>query len=201
MRDGLEGEEVTLNVERQPTAPFLTGARFGLRHPVLADARHATSWHDGPFPINQTQAEELLRSTETHAWGSAPEIRLIADAVANGTTVGGAIVERRNDRIGKIRPSSAIWLPFGERDEIHADILALLLPWTLAELDLMVVTIDVPDDHAVTIEQATTLGMREVVRLREHVRRAERRIDLLTFEMVNPAWTHAIACRAEDSHA
>lgn len=187
--------------QRPSTAPFLTGARLGLRHPDLADAKHPTSWHEGPFPLNQQQAEALLRKTETHAWGSAPELRLIADSVTDGTTVGGAIVERQNDRIGKIRLSAASWLPAGERDDIHADILALLLPWMLGELDLMIVTIDVPADHTATIGRATSLGMREVVRLREHIRRPERRVDLLTFEIINPAWAHAIRSAEGDPDA
>lgn len=184
-----------------PTAPFLTGAKLGLRHPVVGDARHATSWYEGPFPINRQQAEALLRATETHAWGSAPETRLIADSVADGTTVGGAVVERQHDRIGKIGLSAAIWHSAAVRDGIHADILELLVPWMLGELDLMVVTVDVPADHGVTIERAVSLGLGEVVRLREHVRRPGGRVDLLTFEIINPAWAHAILGRTEPSHA
>ena len=186
---------------RPPTAPFLTGPRLGLRHPVLPDARHATSWHEGPFPLNQQQAEELLKSTETHAWGSAPEIRLIAVSVTDGTILGGTIVERQNDRIGKIRLHAASWLSLPERDEIHAGILALLMPWMLGELDLMVITIEIPADHPATIERATSLGMRPVVRLREHIRRPDGRVDLLTFESINPAWTHAMARPRDDPDA
>ncbi len=187
--------------DRQPTAPYLTGSRLGLRHPVLADARTATSWHEGPFPISQTQAEELLRSTEIHPWGSAPETRLIADSISDGATLGGAVVERRHDRIGNIRLSAASWLPGEERDEIHATMLALLLPWMLGELDLMVVTVDVPADYTATIAGATSLGMREVVRLREYVRRPDRRVDLLIFEIVNPAWSHTVQDRMEHPDA
>ncbi|CAA9580528.1 MAG: hypothetical protein AVDCRST_MAG87-3297 [uncultured Thermomicrobiales bacterium] len=186
---------------RQRTAPFLTGSRLGLRHPVLADARSATSWHEGAFPISETQAEELLRSTEIHPWGSAPETRLIVDSVPDGVTLGGAMVERRHDRIGRIRPSAASWLPVAERDEIHAEILALLLPWMLGELDLMVVTIQVPADHAATTMRAISLGMRESVRLREHIRRPDDRVDLLTFEIVNPAWNHAVRDPMEHADA
>lgn len=185
---------------REPTAPFLTGDRLGLRHPVLADARQATSWHDGPFPLTPKQAEDLLRKSEIHPWGLAPEIRLIADSVSDGSTVGGAVVERQHNRIGKIRLSAAAWLSPGERDEISAGILELLVPWMLGELDMMVITVDIPADHAATIERATSLGMREVVRLRAHVRRADRRVDLLTFETINPAWAHSIA-RAKDPNA
>ena len=187
--------------QRLPTAPFLTGDRLGLRHPVLADARTATSWHEGPFPISETQAEELLRSTEIHPWGSAPATRLIADSVPDGVTLGGAVVERQHDRIGRIRLSAAFWLADEDRDEIHATILALLLPWMLGELDLMVVTVDVPADYSATTARATSLGMREVVRLREHIRRPDRRVDLLTFEIVNPAWNHAIQDRMEPPDA
>ncbi len=187
--------------DQQRTAAFLTGSRLGLRHPVIADVRNATSWHEGPFPISETQAEELLRSTEIHPWGSAPQTRLIADSTSDGATFGGAVVERRHDRIGGIRLSAASWLPGEERDEIHADILALLLPWMLGELDLMVVKIDVPADHGTTIERATSLGMHEAVRLREHVRRPDRRVDLLTFEIINPAWSHAMQDRMEQHDA
>jgi len=190
-----------LEEHRPLTAPFLTGPRLGLRQPVLADARHATSWHEGTFPLNQQQAEEVLKSTETHAWGSAPEIRLIAVSVTDGTILGGAIVERQNDRIGKISPNSALWLSPSERDDIHAEIIPLLVPWMLGELDLMVITIDVPADHPATIERATSLGMRPVVRLREHIRRPERRVDLLTFETISPAWTHAMSTARDDSDA
>ena len=187
--------------QRLPTAPFLTGDRLGLRHPVLADARTATSWHEGPFPISETQAEELLRSTEIHPWGSAPATRLIADSIPDGVTLGGAVVERQHDRIGRIRLSAAFWLADKDRDEIHATILALLLPWMLGELDLMVVTVDVPADYTATMARATSLGMREAVRLREHIRRPDRRVDLLTFEIVNPAWNHAVQDRTEHPDA
>lgn len=194
-------EGITLDEHREPTAPFLTGARIGLRHPVLADARHATSWHDGPFPLNQQRAEALLRDTETHAWGSSPAIRLIADSVVDGTTIGGAVVERLNDRIGTVRLSAASWLADHERDETRAGILALLLPWMLGELDLMVIRVDIAADRAVTIQQATALGMREVVRLREHIRRPHGRTDLLIFETISPTWNHAIGMTGEDPHA
>lgn len=187
--------------DRQPTAPFLTGVRLGLRYPVLADAQHATSWHEGPFPLNPRQAEDLLRRTETHPWGSAPETRLIADSVTDGGTVGGAIVKREDDRIGRITISSAMYLATSERDAIEADILELLVPWMLSELDLMVITIDLPTDRTTTIERATTLGMREVARLREHMRRPDGRVDLITLEMINPAWNHAMARTREDPHA
>ncbi len=190
-----------MNDQRPPTAPFLTGSRLGLRHPVLADARNASSWHEGPFPISETQAEELLRSTEIHPWGSAPATRLIVDSVPDGVTLGGAVVERQHDRIGRIRLNAASWLAAGERDEIHAAILDVLLPWMLGELDLMVVKIDIPADHPTTIEVGTALGMREAVRLREHIRRPDRRVDLLTFEIVNPAWSHAMGDGIEPSDA
>ena len=168
---------------------------------MLGDARTATSWHEGPFPISQAQAEELLRSTEIHPWGSAPETRLIADSVPDGVTLGGAVVERRHDRIGRIRLSAASWLADEERDQVHSEMLPLLLPWMLGELDLMVVTVDVPADYIATMARATSLGMREVVRLREHIRRPDRRVDLLTFEIVNPAWNHALRDRMEQPDA
>ncbi|MDQ3654732.1 MAG: GNAT family N-acetyltransferase [Chloroflexota bacterium] len=190
-----------MNDQRPPTAPFLTGSRLGLRHPVLADARNASSWHEGPFPISETQAEELLRSTEIHPWGSAPATRLIVDSVPDGVTLGGAVVERQHDRIGRIRLNAASWLAAGERDEIHAAILDVLLPWMLGELDLMVVTVDVTADHAATMARAASLGMREVVRLREHIRRPDCRVDLLTFEIVNPSWNHALRDRMEQPNA
>ncbi|HVL24194.1 MAG TPA: GNAT family protein [Thermomicrobiales bacterium] len=172
-----------------PIAIYLRNERIGLRAPEREDAAQVAAWHEGAFPLTPEAAGALLVAQETIPWGNNPAIRLIAVELATGAVAGGAVLERTDNRVGKLRlTAGGAERPAAERQGIRAEMLRILLPWAMDEIDLMVVSVDIPADETVLIEAATEAGMRQAVRLREYVARPAGRVDLLMFERVNPAW-------------
>jgi hypothetical protein len=175
--------------EAWSVAIYLQDGQYGLRAAVPDDAECAVMWHDQLYPVTPEAARELLTGEETVAWGMNPVIRLMVVDLVTGDVVGGAVVEREDNRIGKI----CITVGGADRDTVaaqrlRADVLCLLVPWVMGELDMMTTVIDVPDDETILIDAARELGMTEAVRLREHVLRPAGRVDLLMLELVNRAW-------------
>lgn len=180
------------------TATWLRDGAIGLRAPSLDDADHVAAWYEGAFPIAPDTAGELLREQETIPWGANPTIRLMIVDLQTQDVVGGALVEHADRRVSEIRITVGGPAPSPERQRISAVVLRLLVPWVMDELDMMTTRIDVPADETILIAAALGLGMREAVRLREHIARPSGRVDLLMLELVNPAWgTYPV----EASHA
>lgn len=172
-----------------PVAIYLRDDRYGLRAPVPADAEIAGAWHEGAFPISAEAARAMLLAQETVPWGGNPTIRLIAAELGSGAVVGGALLERQDNRVGKLRITAGGPDRAGEAAQrLRAALLRLLVPWAMGELNMMVVVIDVPADETIVIDAARALGLDEAVRLREHIARPVGRVDLLTLERVNRRW-------------
>lgn len=172
-----------------PVAIYLRDDRYGLRAPVPADAEVSGAWYEGTFPISPEAARALLEEQEAIAWGANPVIRLIVTELDMGTVVGGALVERQNNRVGKIQITTAGPDRAGEAAQrLRAAVLRLLVPWVMGELNMMTAVIDVSADETIVIDAARELGLVEVVRLREHIDRPAGRVDLLMLERVNGRW-------------
>ena len=102
---------------------------------------------------------------------------------------GGAIVERQDNRVGKLQVTAGGPDRAGEpAQRVRAAVLRLLVPWVMGELSMMTAVIDVPADEAIVIDTARELGLVEVVRLRDHIARPDGRVDLLMLERVNRRW-------------
>ena len=172
-----------------PVAIYLRDDRYGLRAPVPADAGVAGAWYEGAFPISAETARAMLVEQETIPWGVNPTVRLIAIELDGGRVVGGALVERQDNRVGKLQVTAGGPDRAGEElQRLRAALLRLLVPWMMGELNLMTAVIDVPADEALVIDAAREAGMVEVARLREHVARPAGRVDLLMLERVNRRW-------------
>lgn len=172
-----------------PAAVFLRGERYGLRAPVREDAEVAGAWHEGAFPVSTEAARTMLVEQETIAWGGNPMIRLIVTELDTGAVVGGALIERQNNRVGKLQVTAGGPDRAGAAAQrLRAAVLRLLMPWVMGELNMMTAVIDVPADETVVIDAARDLGLVEVARLREHIARPGRRVDLLMLERVNRRW-------------
>jgi RimJ/RimL family protein N-acetyltransferase len=176
-------------------ASYLSGRNIGLRAPALDDAESIATWDDGSLPRNPDAGREMLCRTEQTAWGNAEHLRLMIVDLSGGNVVGSVMIERQHDRIGKIRIISAPMLPAARRDAVEGEVLDLVVPWMRDELDLMVLVLDIASDRAAVLARADEHGFREVVRLREHILRPQGRVDLVTLELINPAWCHVIAGR------
>lgn len=185
----------------RPVAMYLRDARYGLRAPSLDDAGQASAWYEGHVPISPDTARDLLAEQETIPWGANPVIRLMVVELDTGDVIGGALVKRDDNRVSEltITVGGPDWS--GERrQQISAAVLRLLVPWVMQELALMTTRIDVPADETTLIDTARQLGMTEAVRLREHVARADGRVDLLMLELVNDAWGRGVR-EGGDGHA
>ncbi|HEV2128097.1 MAG TPA: GNAT family protein [Thermomicrobiales bacterium] len=172
-----------------PVAGYLQDGRYGLRAPVPEDADYVTTWHEEPFPMTLEAARDLLIQQETIPWGNNPAIRLMIVDLVTDAVVGGAIVERDDNRVSKLVITVGGPDPTGEAAQrVRAAVLRLLVPWVMGELSLMTTVIDVPADETILIDAAKDLGMVEAVRLREHILRPSGRVDLLMLELVNRQW-------------
>ena len=172
-----------------PVAIYLRDARYGLRAPVPEDAAQAGAWYEGAFPLAPHAAERLLAESETVPWGHNPVVRLMIVDLSSGEIVGGALVERQDNRVGNLAVAAGGPDRAGEvAQRLRADVLRLLVPWVMGELNLMTAVIDVPADETIMIDAARELGLVEVARLREHIARPAGRVDLLMLERVNRAW-------------
>ena len=135
------------------------------------------------------EAFKMLTEQETIPWGMNPTIRLLVAELVTGNVVGGALVERQDNRVCKLRVTAGGPDRSGEAAQLlRAAVLRLLVPWVMGELNMMTAVIDVPADEAIVIDAAARLGMVEVVRLREHIARPSGRVDLLMLERVNREW-------------
>lgn len=173
-------------------ATYLRGPLIGLRAPSLDDACSIAAWDDAPLPRTPDAAREMLIRTEQTPWGNAELLRLMIVDLASGTVHGSVMIERQHDRIGKVRVVSSPMLAIDRREAIEADALDLVVPWLRDELDLMMIVLDIASDRSTVIARAGAHGLREVVRLREHVRRPHGRADLVSLELINPAWQHVL---------
>lgn len=170
-------------------AHYLSGETIAFRAPDLADAAAAVRWMPGPFPWNEVHTERLLRESETAPWGNASTTRLVAIARQSGEVVGGAEIERQENRTAWITLTFAPALAQPERERLHAEALTILVPWLRDELSLMTVTTALGDDESIVKDAASALGMVEAVRLREHLVRPGGRVDLLWLQALNPLRT------------
>ncbi len=173
-------------------APYLSGPSIGLRAPLPDDADAIATWDDAVLPRTPDAGREMLRRTEQTPWGNAQHLRLMIIDLASGQIAGSVMIEREQDRIGKIRIIAAPLLPPDRRDAIEREVLGLVLPWMQEELDLMVLVLDIPSDRTAAISRAKELGMAEVVLLREHILRPDGRADLVMLELINPVWRHVL---------
>jgi RimJ/RimL family protein N-acetyltransferase len=167
-------------------ANWLRGQRIGFRAPVLADAARATQWVGGPFPISAVRAEELLRRTETDAWGGGPINRLMTIDLATDGIVGSVVIERKGSRNTELAFHWAPVLAMKDRDAFVAEAMALLVPWLFGELEALTLRVELADDDAAMKQAATDAGLSETVRLPEFVARGDRRVDLLWYMAINP---------------
>lgn len=175
--------------EAWPVAVYLNDGRYGLRAPAPEDAAHAGAWYEGAFPISTEVAEKLLAESETIPWGNNPTIRLVVVDLETDAVAGGALVERQDNRMGKLVVTAGGPERAGEgAQRLRAAVLRMLVPWVMGELGLMTAVIDVPVDETIVIDAARDLGMVEVARLREHIARPSKRIDLLMLERVDREW-------------
>lgn len=172
-----------------PVAIYLQDARYGLRAPVPEDAEQAWAWYEGAFPISGEAAREYLVEQESIPWGGNPTIRLVVIDLATNTVVGGALIERQNNRVGKLQIVGGRPEPFSDAAQrLRASVLRMLVPWMMGELNMMTTVIDVPADETVMIDAARELGLVEAARLRQHIARPSGRVDLLMLELVNRQW-------------
>lgn len=178
-----------------PIAAYLSGSRIGLRAPSLDDADSIAAWDDAALPRTPDVGREMLCRSEQTPCGNAQHVRLMVIDLQSGGIAGSMMIERQQDRIGKIRIVSAPLLTADHRDAIEGDVLDLIVPWMRDELDLMILVLDIASDRTAVIARAEALGLTEVVRLREHIQRPHGRVDLVTLESINPAWRHVLQGR------
>lgn len=170
----------------EPTALYLRGTTVGLRAPLRDDAGFVNAWHEGPRSLTPDEAEALLHKEERVPWGYNPTLRLMIVEHETRDVVGSVVVERSAQRTCKLTVTVDVRHP--RQAGIQHEAVTLIVPYLIDEISLMVVTMTLPADADALIRAAKDAGLKEVVRLREFIRRDNCRIDLLTLERVNWNW-------------
>lgn len=174
--------------------PYLTSDAITLRPMTPDDAANAMEWFPGRFPVSLEQATVWLREQHRSSpWNDTARARLVAvewDASSGreGEIVAGIDVVSPRARRSWLRISPAAALEPARADEVQAAILDLVVPWGRDELELMVLAVQIGADQPRSIAACQRHEMHLAARLREHLQRPGRRVDLLTWEALNPNW-------------
>ena len=164
-------------------AVYLSGPTVYLRALTEDDARSAVAWFDSPFPINASRAADYLRKEHRNPWTRQHRhlaiVRLADDEVVAGVRL------TINLRSAQLHFHLPPWV--ADADGVQAEALGLLVPWLRGEMECLAVSTEVPADQTTTITAAEVAGMQANARLREHVARPGRRVDLLIFQATDPA--------------
>lgn len=177
--------------------PYLTGHLAYLRPLLAADAERAVAWFGGPFPINATRAERVLKEAHTDPWGPG-QLQLAVVRLSDEEIVGGVIVSGLHGRTAEVAIHIAAAVADDEAEALRADLVRLTIPWLRDECELMTVTLHLPADLAKTIAAAEAVGMIQGACLRQHIARPGGRVDLLVYQALNKGW---VVADAEGNHA
>ena len=188
---------------------YLTSDHLSLRPMLPEDARTAMTWFPGAFPVSPEQAGAWLETAHRSSpWGHNPEVRLVAvqpgfdsDAEASDQEliVAGVHLTDPRGRTSWLRIAPAASLSSERQDAIQAAIIDLIVPWARDELELMVLRVQVAADQPITRAACERQGMMLAARLREFVARPDHRVDLLTWEALNPNWPAPALPRMDSS--
>lgn len=161
-------------------AIYLTGPSVYLRAMVESDKDAASAWFQGPYPVNASRAEEFLGERhQGEPWDN--EWRLFAVVHRESDEVIGSVSVRIGTRAATVRLQTAPWLP--DADRVQAEVLRLVVPWLRNEREMLLVNVQIPCDQVESLAAAEAVGMTPTVRLRGHVARGSKRVDLLTFQI------------------
>lgn len=170
---------------------YLTGRRVALRPLVLGDKATASAWYPRPYPIDAARAETWLKENHKDIWPRTIYYALVrADGAATPEAaddeIVGSVRINWNTQQANVRFTMASWLT--DADALRADAIGVVVPWLIDEREMLVVTVALASDEAASIVAASSIGMREMARLREHIARPGGRVDLLYFQKLNRPW-------------
>lgn len=169
-------------------AVYLTGEQVYIRALTKEDAKAAVAWFDGPFPINESGAEEQLKELHSgNQWLGQKSIYAIARR-SDDHVVAGVTVKIWRGTQADLKFHTAPWLDPGEADALRAEALALIVPWLRDEREVMAVQANIPADQPASLAAAEASGMTVAARLRRFIARPGQRVDLLLCEALNPLW-------------
>ncbi|MEZ4499211.1 MAG: GNAT family N-acetyltransferase [Thermomicrobiales bacterium] len=172
---------------------FLIGPHLYLRAFELADAASAARWHHPPFPKPVAVVEEQLK--ERFARGMHQEEQnqlLIACRRVDDIPVGSVELDMGGWRFARYAVFVDTLAPESQREAMLAEILELLVPWTIDERNVMTLTVSTHSGQPLVEKTVSALGGRRASRLRDmHLIDGQRR-DRLTWQFFNPAWVEKL---------
>ncbi len=177
--------------------PYLSTEGLAIRAMVAGDARTAARWFPGPFPVGAEAAGRWLTAQHRMSpWDDPAHLWLVIVRPATG---GVGNDQSPDDVVGSVRVGSprartptvtvhvAPALTPDDADRIQAGVIRVVVAWLRDELGAMVVTLGIGSDQPGSIAAAEGLGMVRAARLREHLARPGRRVDLIWYQALGPA--------------
>jgi len=167
---------------------FLVGPSIYLRPLEMGDAATTPFWSDCPFPISADIMEERLKEGVPSDSANGTR-RLIAARRSDDQPIGSLETSTEDGRTVDVTFSVPDVFGPARRSEVTAEMIRLVVPWLLNELEQMSVRIQIPLSDSVAGEAARAAGMHKAYQLREAyaVRHGERD-DLVCFQALHPTW-------------
>lgn len=166
---------------------YLVGDTLFLRGIEIGDAKTVMAWRPTPFPISSAALEEHLKKWIPDQL-EARRTRLIACRRSDGQPIGSVFV----DDGSQIETFLSLYADRNLGDageEAQAEMLELVLTWTLDERCRPIANLDTDYSHPTLISAAERIGMRPAYSLRDGAWRDGRYYDSLTMHKPNPIWT------------
>ncbi|MDI3340514.1 MAG: GNAT family protein [Sphaerobacter sp.] len=163
-------------------AVYLTGPTIYLRALQADDKDVAMAWHQSPFPIDATRAEQILNEVHSDPWDSREWLLAIA-RLADDAVVGSVRIYFWRDE-ASVRVHTAPWVT--DADAVQAEALRLVLPWLRDERERLLIELNLPADQPATLAAAEEAGFTARARLREYFARPGHRVDLVVYQWVHP---------------
>jgi RimJ/RimL family protein N-acetyltransferase len=190
----LQAKSVTNQREPAPGArsegqAFLIGPSLYFRAPNPQDAVTAASWRGSPFPAPTEVVERALgQRFERGAGAEERNQLLIACRRSDDVPAGSVEMDMAGWRFSEMAFVVDPLAPERVRDQLLAEMVGMIIPWTIEERHVMTVTFAAPAGMPLVEQKVRELGGRQTSRLREMLLVEGERRDQHVYQFLNPDW-------------
>lgn len=189
----MPAQNETRTEPRSARQTFAFGPTYYLRPIELADAQSATIWRPHPYPVPIEGIEEKLREElEVDPFDEKQHQTLLICRRENDQPVGSVLLHNELPHLARILPYANPLAPEQEQDEIIAEVVGFLVPWLLAERNVLSVIVEGVSGRPALGQIIERLGGRLASRLRERFRIHGERRDRMRYQVFHADWLNTL---------
>lgn len=168
---------------------FLVGPHLYFRAAEPDDAKTATIWRKSLYPAPQEVVEEELKERLSRGIEDEEMQKLlIACRRSDDLPVGSVDMSMGGWRYVKLSMVVDRLLSPERREEVAAEMLQLIVPWSISERNVMAVELHLPSGQPALEQKIVELGGQSVGRLREFQLVDGERRDEIWYQFLSPTW-------------